>query len=445
MTPTGLSGPPSFIDLFAGCGGLSLGLLSAGWNGSFAVEKDPDAFATLQKNLIDGSRVRQFGWPEWYPKAPRTIASLLTDFEAELKLLRGNIDLMAGGPPCQGFSSLGRRSPGDPRNRLFESYLSAVELIRPRFLIVENVLGIGFSRPEVVGQTEDGEPEHRYSMLLKRGLWTLGYDTYSSTVLASDFGVAQTRPRYFVIGVQAGLAGRIGIDPFQLLKGHRRSFLASKGLGEGRIGVSQAISDFESGWAAIRPSSERRNYFEILPGLCRTRYQALLRAPSGEILADSTRMPKHRSRTRERMEQILRQCEPGKKVSASLRMKLGIKKHSIRRLDPDSPAPTLSTLPDDFVHYSEPRVLTVREMARLQSFPDWFSFQGNYTTGERRRVLECPRYTQVGNAVAPFVAEAIGQMLLGVLHRVRTGPTDKFTPPTKLGASVLPALIAREP
>jgi DNA (cytosine-5)-methyltransferase 1 len=83
-------------------------------------------------------------------------------------------------------------------------------------------------------------------------------------------------------------------------------------------------------------------------------------------------------------------------------------KHRTVPMAPDQPAPTLTTLPDDILHYSDARILTVREYARLQSFPDWFTFHGKYTTGGKRRKVECPRYTQVGNAVPPLLAKAIG-------------------------------------
>jgi DNA (cytosine-5)-methyltransferase 1 len=93
----------------------------------------------------------------------------------------------------------------------------------------------------------------------------------------------------------------------------------------------------------------------------------------------------------------------------------GLLKYRIVPLDPNKPAPTVTTLPDDILHYSEPRVLTVRESARLQSFPDWFHFLGKYTTGGAMRIRECPRYTQVGNAVPPLLARAIGFTLTALL------------------------------
>ena len=103
------------------------------------------------------------------------------------------------------------------------------------------------------------------------------------------------------------------------------------------------------------------------------------------------------------------------------------KKHRIYPMDPWVPAPTITTLPDDVLHYSEPRILTVRESARLQSFPDWFQFRGKFTTGGDRRTKECPRYTQVGNAVPPLLARAIGLTIRAVLDEaigaVATRPT----------------------
>ena len=84
-------------------------------------------------------------------------------------------------------------------------------------------------------------------------------------------------------------------------------------------------------------------------------------------------------------------------------------------LDPDRPSPTITSMPDDLIHYSEPRTLTVRENARLQSFPDWYAFQGKYTTGGHLRKKEVPRFTQVANAVPPLVARAIGEMLAALM------------------------------
>lgn len=94
------------IDLFAGCGGLSLGLYQAGWNGIFAIEKNPNAFETLDYNLIEGKQ--HFAWPQWLPIGPLNILEVNEKYKTQLRKLRGQVDLVAGGPPCQGFSMAGK-------------------------------------------------------------------------------------------------------------------------------------------------------------------------------------------------------------------------------------------------------------------------------------------------------------------------------------------------
>src|SRR5579864_4678383 len=143
--------PGHFIDLFAGCGGLSLGLMSAGWNGLFAIEQDSLAFKTLKHNLVNG-HIRspfRYAWPEWLEKNPFEISQFIKRYHQELAELVGSVDLVAGGPPCQGFSFAGRRKRNDPRNELFKHYVSLVKLVQPGFVLLENVKGISvaFRKP----------------------------------------------------------------------------------------------------------------------------------------------------------------------------------------------------------------------------------------------------------------------------------------------------------
>ena len=119
---------PTFIDLFSGCGGLSLGLMESGWQGIFAIEKTTDAFLTLKHNLIDGSR-HKFQWPDWLPKENMEVQQRLATYRTQLESLKGKVDLIAGGPPCQGFSNAGKRNPNDPRNKLAEQYIEVVKII----------------------------------------------------------------------------------------------------------------------------------------------------------------------------------------------------------------------------------------------------------------------------------------------------------------------------
>ena len=102
---------PTYIDLFAGCGGLSLGLHNAGWEGLFAIEKSPDAFKTLKHNLIDNKN--HFNWPSWLPKESMEIDKAIKLYKDRFETLKNKVDLVAGGPPCQGFSMAGRRNEND--------------------------------------------------------------------------------------------------------------------------------------------------------------------------------------------------------------------------------------------------------------------------------------------------------------------------------------------
>src|SRR5205807_4754144 len=127
--------PPVFADFFAGCGGLSLGLMQAGWQGRFAIEHDVFAFETLRANLLSQTARFKFAWPRWLPKQPLAIGTLLRDYREELEALEGKIDMVVGGPPCQGFSSAGKRRHDDPRNKLFKSYLRVIEIINPKAVL----------------------------------------------------------------------------------------------------------------------------------------------------------------------------------------------------------------------------------------------------------------------------------------------------------------------
>jgi DNA (cytosine-5)-methyltransferase 1 len=135
---------------------------------------------------------------------------------------------------------------------------------------------------------------------------------------------------------------------------------------------------------------------------------------------NSLRLVNHRPETIERFAKILDSCRKGVTIPKDERDRLGIKKTVLVPLAPNQPSHTLTTIPDDMIHYSEPRIHTVREHARLQSFPDWFEFQGKYTTGGERRTKECPRYTQVGNAVPPLLAEALGETMIKLLTILKT-------------------------
>lgn len=398
-----------FIDVFSGCGGLSLGLTLAGWKGIFAVEKTCDAFATFHHNLI---ATQKFDWPSWLPCSPLDITTIDKNYKDELKQLRGQVTLLAGGPPCQGFSYAGRRNPDDPRNKLSEDYLKLVKLARPRFLLMENVQGFAkrFGSTTMPPQAD----------IVRNALEKMGYVVYHRIILSSDAGVPQPRRRFVLIAIKKGdaaLAALNGKSPFELFFDNIGSFRKKRGLPEaGEITARMALADLEITGKKFKPctDSDVPGFMQIdyIPLENPSSFISLMRRGFTEQSPDSLRLPRHGLEVRTRFSKILQTCQPGKTLSIADKERLGMKKQALTPMAANQIAPTITTLPDDIIHYSEPRILTVRESARLQSFPDWFSFKGCYTTGGKERKNKCPRYTQVGNAVPPLLAEALGETLL---------------------------------
>lgn len=430
MHEEALASPPTFIDLFAGCGGLSLGLMTAGWRGLFAIEKDDYAFSTLRHNLIHGPPEFQYAWPNWLPQTPCSIGEFMNRYSSQLHLLRGQVDLVAGGLPCQSFSFAGHRSGKDRRSSLFKAYLKVVDLLDPKLVFIENVHGIaiefGKERRKALGKTR-GRPPESYATRIIKALHRRDYRVYHGLVRAVDYGIPQPRPRYFIVGAKTRVvSGGNSENPFDLLRADRAGFLLRKGLRPDLpVTVEDAISDLLAANGSIQYLEDRGFKLGISSGN-RGEYQRLLQDPNNGHSPDSHRFANHRPETRKRFASMIRTCRHGVSLSAKARSKYGLSKQSLVVLSADKPCHTLTTLPDDFVHYQEPRILTVREYARIQAFPDWFHFKGNYTTGGNRRTKQCPRYTQVGNAVPPLLAEAWGLALmkylrLGAVHRTRSG------------------------
>jgi len=390
----------TYIDLFAGCGGLSLGLYNSGqWHGLFAVEKSPDAFKTLEHNLINENM--HFSWPKWLKQSNHDINELITKHKKDLLQLQGEVDLIAGGPPCQGFSMAGRRVEKDQRNSLVISYLDFIELVQPKAILFENVKGfkIGFKRDD----ESRGEP---YSDIVIRHLKKLGYtDAHAKVLNFSEFGVPQHRQRCIIVGTRNNTASQF----FDTLKENAKTFLNSKGL-KTTPGLESAISDIRRGHGESEspdtPSFQAGKYARR----SNTPYQRLMRGNLKGI-PDSHRFAKHTPSVEFKFDTIIKE----RLSSQQVRERFNTKKSSTKLLNPETPTPTLTTLPDDYVHYCEPRILTVREYARIQSFPDWYEFKGKYTTGGPRRKIEVPRYSQIGNAIPPLFAELAGLELKKVL------------------------------
>ena len=413
---------PTFIDLFSGCGGLSLGLMESGWRGLFAIEQSPDAFKTLKYNLIDKKKANQenprFDWPGWLHKEPQEIAAFLDNHRSKLKELRGKVQLVAGGPPCQGFSFAGKRSGDDPRNELFKYHLSVVDILKPELVLMENVQGIDIAFG--IGKNKKERPKS-FASHIRDILAGHDYEIQQHVLRACDFGVPQFRPRYFTLGIRLDLLGRqappcLKTSLYQI----REKFLRQRGLPQDRpVTVAEALSDMATADRMLVDCLDEESapgFKEIVYGGPQTDYQRLMHGNKNGASPNSLRLVNHRPETIARFQQILDTCRKGVQLSGGDRERLGIKKTAIVPLAPDQPSHTLTTLPDDLLHYAEPRVHTVREHARLQSFPDWFAFCGKYTTGGGKRAQECPRYTQVGNAVPPLLAEVIGEVLYTIFR-----------------------------
>jgi len=386
----------TYIDLFAGCGGLSLGLYNSGhWHGLFAIEKNADAFKTLRHNLIDNNN--HFSWPSWLgrPKA-HDIDELLSDHATNLIALRGKVDLVAGGPPCQGFSLAGRRAEKDQRNNLAHSYLKFIELVQPNAILFENVkgFGIGFKTGD-----SRGVP---FSKVVLDKLHELGYEDATHKILDfSEFGVPQQRKRFIIVATRNGTASKF----FEQIQAAAPKFLKQRKLAA-KTPLKAAISDIQRKHGEVESPDSNNFMAGVYSNRALTSYQTLMRTRK-PARPDSHRFAKHTPAVQEKFAAIIKD----RLTSREVREQFNTKKSSTKLLRADEPTPTLTTLPDDYVHYCEPRILTVREYARIQSFPDWYEFKGKYTTGGPRRKIEVPRYSQIGNAIPPLFGELAGVVL----------------------------------
>lgn len=384
-----------YIDLFAGCGGLSLGLSRAGHSGIFAVEKNTDAFSTLRHNLID--RAAHFRWPKWLALREWDIDRLLAAHAEDLARMRGSVDLLAGGPPCQGFSTAGLRRHHDKRNQLVDAYLAVVELVQPRAIMFENVRGF------TMRFGSSGAQQLLYSEWVIERLAELGYaDARGQLLDMSDFGVPQRRVRFILAATRQGQAG----DFFSALDARRKAWREHHAF-PARTTARMALADLERRHGEAEYPEFRLFRGGIL-GRKGSSLQRLLRHDPTGTLPDSHRFVNHDTRTIRVFQRMLDNAPRNRCIMLGERARYGLRKRSATVLAPNEPAPTVTTIPDDFIHYSEPRVLTVRECARLQTFPDSFDFLGPFTTGGKNRRHQLPRYSQVGNAVPPLFAEQSG-------------------------------------
>jgi len=381
----------NYIDIFAGCGGISLGLHNSGWQGIFAIEKDEMAFETLRYNLIE--KRKHFDWPDWLTQENHDILEFMKEHEGELKKLSGKIDLVVGGPPCQGFSMAGRRKEGDKRNNLFEAYIHFIKIVKPKALIFENVRGftIGFKKKNGRGKA--------FSDIAKERLEGLGYDVEGQVVDFSDLSVPQRRKRFILVGFKKELK-KNPKSFFENIYRNNKKFCKRKGINE-RNSVGDAISDLLRKNGEVK-CEDTMSFNRGIYGKTKEKYQDVMRGI--EDHPDSHRFAKHNDSTINRFRYILSKCLRNLTIDEGTKERFNLKKRCVIPLCKNSNSPTLTTLPDDYIHYEEPRILTVREYARIQSFDDDFEFLGS--RGDQ--------YKMVGNAVPPKFAKLIAETIIEI-------------------------------
>lgn len=411
--------PPTFVDLFAGAGGISEGFRLAGFKAVAASDIDPDACATYRLNFPDA----------------HVFHGDLRDrsFAGDLVNACRGVDVVVGGPPCQAFSQVRNhvRIIDDPRNSLYKEFVHIVSEALPRAFVMENVTGIdqmGF-REQIASDLELGGE----------------YVVLPQVIDAADVGVPQTRKRLIFIGVRRSL----GIAPPLVAQtGVTRAIALQRALSRGRYRYTLACEDSPQLWrlldqlhdpadltavTAEQALGDLRNlkagnrldvleYAKMREPV--SAYQRFMREGSGEsihnvqvprLLEDTARRLKaippggnHRDLPEELTQRNLTGQKWGQENGSGLLSRRHF--YAYRRLHPDIWSWTLNTKADSVYHFKEVRALSVREFARLHSFPDRFVF----TTDARKGPLlgrqdggaAHSRYRQVGNAVPPLLARA---------------------------------------
>lgn len=388
-----------FIDLFAGCGGLTEGFYREGYEALLHLEIDQAACKTL------ATRMKYYGYSdEEVEEAVMcddiTRDGLIDDME---KRIHEPVDIIIGGPPCQAFSSVGRaQSPdgmsSDPRNYLFENYLQILNYFKPKMFIFENVKGILTAKPKGV---------KIFDIIVREMSKTYNIVSDPKVILlnAADYGVPQVRERVIIIGVRKD----IDIDPLDVYRNIEKTH-SQDGRKKPYVTVRDAISDLPK----LQPGEgNEKRYFEY-----EISNEFLDRIKSSDSVLHNHVARNHNEQDRERYK-ILAEHNWQLKDLQEVRPDLihHDPKHFGNRYtvqEYDKPGKTVvAHLYKDgnlFIHPDpeQGRTFTVREAARIQSFPDDFVFEGSRTD----------QYKQVGNAVPPLMAEAFAKTLNDFLDQI---------------------------
>lgn len=398
-----------------------MGLEEAGFEPVFVNELHPDAMATYLANR-SGRAVAEEGNYSYDILELTQDKRALSKLAGRLRAQHGEVGLVAGGPPCQGYSGIGHRRSFDvdkvqiPSNHLYREMARFIEAVAPQAFLFENVRGLLTARWTREGRKGEiwADVQHSFSQIRARvGGSSVGYRIGWELVRAKDYGVPQNRPRVLLVGIREDLV-------YPLPEGFPAGGLLPK-PGLRAPNPEELLGDLEDpnwipGGSTTRYPKAAENSFQ----------KALRRSPDGRVARKGAILTDHQySRHSTRvMDKFSHMIETGGEIPEGMRTKKFAQRVLPRKWGPEGPAITATSLPDDYVHYSQPRVLTVREWARLQMFPDWYRFVGKRTTGGRRRAgdpseenwtRDLPKYTQIGNAVPVGLAKAVGCHLAQIL------------------------------
>lgn len=369
-------GRPIAISLFAGAGGCSLGFREAGYDIRFATDIDRDAVESYRRNF-SGTPCAVLDVQELEPEG------LLE----RVGLCSGEVDILLGGPPCQGFSSAGMKAGDDSRNSLVRHYVRLLEGVRPKWFVMENVEGL---------LTNDGGVHVRDAVA---AFLDAGYAVNVEKVYAQGYGVPQRRKRVLIVG------NRLGHD-FVFPESVTR--FSGSIFRKGEITFSTAVSDLpptgaDAGCALAHigpPLNElqallRGNVAAVTdhfaPALSEMQLARVRGLQPGQTMKDLPEHLQHESFRRRAFRRVMDGTPVERRGGAP---------SGLKRLFADEPSLTItSAATREFVHPTENRLLTLRECARLQTFPDWFVFAGSAAS----------RIQQIGNAIPPMLAQAIAE------------------------------------
>lgn len=417
------------MDLFAGCGGLSLGLEQAGFVPVFVNELNDDARETyIQNREVDHPWLRDPGFHSSDVKGMVGDDTYLTELEKRLdkqfKLKHGELDLIVGGPPCQGFSGIGHRRSYSvekehlPSNHLFQDMVEIIRRLEPRAFLFENVRGLLNAKWNDSGRKIWPDVLSAFKSLD-------GYSLAYELVFAKSYGVPQNRPRVLLVGIRNDIKAK-GLLPGNVEEGRaiERGYLPRGGVKPPDL--IDLLGDL------VDPEHSNGGDTSRYPNSARTPIQKMLRTPPdwkpGPASPKGSSLTEHQYS--KHSERVIAKFKAMRANNGTIPANFKTKKFAQRLLPAhwgdEGPTITATSLADDYVHFSQNRVLTVREWARLQMFPDWYKFSGKRTTGGIRRAgnpregifdREVPKYTQIGNAVPVGLAKAVGEHLRKILAK----------------------------